>query len=32
VMRTVKELGFDHTIRPEGWPRKASQHATDTAS
>jgi putative transposase len=30
VRQTVKELGLEHTVRPEGRPRKASQSATET--
>jgi putative transposase len=30
VARTVKELGLEHTVRPEGRPRKASLSATET--
>ena len=29
VRRTVKELGLEHTVRPEGRPRKESQPRTD---
>ena len=32
VVRMVKELGLEHTVRPEGRPRKVSQSATDTTS
>ena len=32
VARMVKELGLEHTVRPEGRPRKVSQSATDTTS
>jgi putative transposase len=31
VRRTVKELGLEHTVRPEGRPRKESQPRTDPA-
>jgi hypothetical protein len=30
VRQTVKELGLEHTVRPQGRPRKASSSATDT--
>jgi hypothetical protein len=30
VRQTVKDLGLEHTVRPEGRPRKASQSATDS--
>jgi putative transposase len=29
VRETVKELGLEHTVRPEGRPRKASESATE---
>jgi putative transposase len=29
VRRTVKELGLEHTVRPQGRPRKAGQPGTD---
>ncbi len=29
VMQTVSQLGLQHTVRPEGRPRKASQAADD---
>jgi putative transposase len=32
VEQTVKDLGLEHTVRPEGRPRKASQSATDATS
>ena len=32
VRQTVKELGLEHTVRPEGRPRKASQPGTDPVS
>ncbi len=28
-MQTVSQLGLQHTVRPEGRPRKASQFADD---
>ena len=31
VRRTVKEFGLEHTVRPEGRPRKVSQPGTDSA-
>ena len=30
VRQTAKDLGLEHTVRPEGPPRKASQSATDS--
>jgi hypothetical protein len=30
VPQTVKDLGLEHTVRPEGRPRKASQSATES--
>jgi hypothetical protein len=32
VKQTVTELGLEHTVRPEGRPRKASGSANPTAS
>jgi hypothetical protein len=32
VRETVKELGLEQTIRPEGRPRKTSPSATETTS
>jgi REP-associated tyrosine transposase len=32
VRRTVKELDLEHTVRPEGRPRKGSQSETGTAT
>jgi putative transposase len=32
VRKTVKELGLEQTVRPEGRPRKASQSATEATS
>jgi putative transposase len=32
VRQTVKDLGLEHTVSPEGRPRKASQSATDATS
>jgi putative transposase len=29
VRRTVKQLGLEHTVRPEGRPRKVSRSGTD---
>ena len=29
VNQTVKELSLEHTVRPEGRPRKASRSASD---
>ena len=29
VRQTVRELGLEHTVRPEGRPRKAGQPGTD---
>jgi putative transposase len=31
VRRTVEQLGLEHTVRPEGRPRKVSQSGTDRA-
>ena len=30
VRKTVRDFGLEHTVRPEGRPRKASQTASDT--
>ena len=30
VRQTVKQLGLEHTVRPEGRPRKESQAVNDT--
>ena len=32
VRETVKDLGLEQTVRPEGRPRKASQSATEATS
>jgi hypothetical protein len=32
VRETVKDLGVDQTVRPEGRPRKASSSATEAKS
>ena len=32
VRQTVKNLGLEHTVRPEGRPRKANRPLTDTGA